>query len=200
MIYIEKATVNKPHYFLKVGASITFQEDITLLVGDQGCGKSSFLRLLGDNRDLDVQLSDLCKEKGAKTFYFDFENDNPRVKNPELFTKPNGESVGIGYGGALASRFRSHGQILLNYSVEGLKQAEECIIFFDEPESALSVRSQYKMINEIHRCVNDRSCQVVIATHCLPLIESVQNVYSMEHNEWMSSLEFLKTQQDEQVH
>ena len=169
-----------------------FFQNITLLVGEQGCGKSSLLRCLQKQEYLDVQLTDLGL-KGVDTFYFDFEKDNPRVKDPRLFSNVDGTNRGIGLGNAVISRFKSHGEILKNYSINGLRKAKDCVIFFDEPESSLSIRNQFKLIQEIEMAVK-RNCQFIIATHCFPLIESQGNVLSLEHNSWMSSKDFIETQ------
>ncbi|MEM7487262.1 MAG: ABC transporter ATP-binding protein [Bacteroidota bacterium] len=180
---------------MKKGFSIDNMKDITLLVGDQGCGKSSVLELLSSNQSIDLELT-VLGQKGVDTRFFDFEKDNPRIKNPELYTEPNGISKGIGYGGALATRFESHGQVLSDFSVRGLEVLKNCIVFFDEPESSLSVRNQFKLITNAKKAV-DKKCQLIFATHCIPLIESQEFVYSMEHLKWMKSIEFLQNQKKE---
>lgn len=165
--------------------------DINLFVGNQGCGKSTLLQLLQKNhKDIEVSLSDYVKKNGVKTFYFDSEHDNPRTKNPELFTKPNGENIGIGLGGAIASRFQSHGEILEKYTINPLLKAKDCIIFLDEPESGLSITNQFKLIKAIKKTIKN-NCQIFMATHCYPLIQEF-NVISLEHWEQMSGKEFIK--------
>ena len=41
-----------------------------------------------------------------------------------------------------------------------------------------------------------RGCQFIIATHCLPLIESQEKVYSMEHKKWLTPSEFVELQKE----
>lgn len=192
-MYLKSIEVNSvDHFYLKKGFKIDNLRNINLLVGDQGCGKSSILRLLGTNRMLDVELTDIGK-KGVNTKYFDFEADNPRTKDPELFTNPDGSSIGIGYGGALVSRFESHGEVLRDFSIKGLNNMENFIVIFDEPESGLSLRNQFNLIDAMNNAVNN-NCQLIFSTHCLPIIQSQKEVYSMEHEKWMDSKDFLKTQ------
>ena len=61
-------------------------------------------------------------------FYFPF-TFSQALQDPELFTKPNGENIGIGYGGALKSRFNSHGEILKSFEPEKKFSGYHCIAF-----------------------------------------------------------------------
>jgi predicted ATPase len=115
---------------------------------------------------------------------------NPRITDPEMYTNPNGTSKGIGVGAAIASRFKSHGEILKEYTVNGILDAKDSIILLDEPESALSLKNQFQLAKNILKVVKN-DCQIIIATHCLPLIEEIGEVYSLEHNRWMKSDEFI---------
>lgn len=64
------------------------------------------------------------------------------------------------------------------------------MFFLDEPESALSLKNQYKMANDIKKST-ERNVQFIIATNCLPLIDHIGKVYSLEHKKWMSSKKFI---------
>jgi len=194
MIYIEKLKISEQTY---PGTQVLNKDfvieckDVNLFVGKQGCGKSTMLRLMQQNHtDLKIKLSDIAIKNGVQTFFFDSEKDNPRMKNPEEFTKANSESIGIGFGNALVSKFRSHGEILEKFIITPLLNAKDCVIMLDEPESSLSITNQFKLINTIQTAVQN-NCQLFIATHCYPLIERF-NVISLEHNKQMSGLEFIK--------
>ena len=164
---------------------------VNLLVGNQGCGKSTMLNLLQKaHSDLELTFSDYVKINGVNSFYFDSEKMNPRTTDPEHYTKPNGDDVGIGYSGALLSRFRSHGEVLQEFIFEPLQKSKDCVIILDEPESGLSLTNQFKLINAINDAVKN-NCQFFIATHCYPLIEQF-DVISLEHNEQMKGLDFIK--------
>lgn len=169
--------------------------DVNLFVGNQGCGKSTLLNLLQKNhKDVKLTLAEDTIKNGVSSFYFDSENDNPRTKNPELFTDVSGNDVGIGYGGALVSRFKSHGEVLENFILKPLLKAKDCVILLDEPESGLSITNQFKLIDAIKKAV-ENGCQLFIATHCFPLIESF-DVISLEHNKQMTGVEFIQIIKD----
>jgi predicted ATPase len=93
-------------------------------------------------------------------------------------------------GSALKSHFMSHGEVLKEFTVNRIKDAKNCVLLLDEPESALSLRNQYKLAKEIKNATNN-GVQLIIATHCLPIIEHFDNVYSLEHQKWMLSKKFI---------
>lgn len=102
---------------------------ITLLVGDQGIGKSSFLEAIIDDKIV-LRTPDYKGEYSK----LDLEKDNPRIKN-YLMDNP---------GFQIASKFLSHGQTLLPI-LESMKIFKNQLILLDEPETALSIKNQYKI-------------------------------------------------------
>lgn len=199
MIYLKSIEIVKAINNLKAGYTIPDLKDINYLVGDQGSGKSTMLGLLSTN-DKDYVSADLSEDArigGVTSYFFDSEKDNPRTRDPELYTKPNGENLGIGFCGALVSRFQSHGECLVDFTVNGINKASDCVLIFDEPENGLSIRNQFRLAKAFNDSVS-RGCQVFVATHCLPLIESQDEVFSMEHDRWVRSGRFIATQEGEE--
>lgn len=199
-MYIKQIKFNEDYRCLKSGLTIDIK-NVTLLVGDQGSGKSTLLELLAKRsrekiQTIDIVLDEIALKNGVDSFYFDSEKNNPRIKDPAFYSTPDGQDKGIGYSSAIQSRFKSHGEVLKEFTVEPIKQAKNCIVFLDEPESALSIRNQFKLTKNIHEVSFKNNVQFLIATHCLPLIESVESVYSMEHLSWMSSAEFIADQKN----
>lgn len=191
-MYLRQVKVVNSHRCFKKGQKFELR-DITVIVGDQGCGKSTLVKgLQSQDKDLHIQLTSLGV-RGVNSYYFDTEHMNPRMVDPQMYTRANGEDKGIGYNEAILTRFRSHGEVLRSYTVDCLKQAKECVLLLDEPESGLSLANQYKMWREIQEAVK-RDCQVIMATHCLVIIQSIEEVLSLEHGKWMKSADFIKTQ------
>ena len=165
--------------------------DVNLFVGDQGIGKSTLLKMIQKNsKDLKLDLAEHVIRDSVQSYYFDSEKDSPRMKDPQLYTTLSGEDSGIGYGKALASRFRSHGEIMQWMVVNPLTTAENCVVLLDEPESGLSITNQFRLMKEISSAVG-RGCQFFIATHCYPLIEAY-DVLSLEHWKTMPGKDFIK--------
>lgn len=164
--------------------------DVNIFVGNQGTGKSTILKLLQKNdSSLKLSLSEYTIKNSVKSYYFDTEKDNPRMKNPELFTTPSGEDIGIGFIGASMTRFKSHGEIMEKFIIGQISKAKNCVLLIDEPESGLSLTNQFKMVKEIKKAVK-RKCQFFIATHCYPLIHEF-DVISLEHWEKMRGVDFI---------
>lgn len=165
---------------------------ITLLVGDQGCGKSTMLNILRNciSQEGDYNLFkrevDNTVQKGF--LMLDLEKDNPAIQQGN----PN-DSEDLFY--KLTSRFNSHGETLLPI-LEHLATVEDSVILLDEPETALSLRSQYKMIEIFKGCL-ERNCQVIIATHNLIFMEAFpDNVLSLEHMKYVTPEEFIKLEKE----
>jgi AAA domain, putative AbiEii toxin, Type IV TA system len=193
-MHLESIKVIKDdHYFLEEGFEIKDLLPINLLVGDQGCGKSSILGLLQRHEGLDIKMQ---HNNAVNSLFFDFEHMNPRVIEDHELSNPDGSTRLFGVGEKLASKWRSHGETLKHYSIDGLNRMEDTVVLFDEPESSLSLRNQYELVKACKKAA-ENNCQLIIATHCLPLIESQEFVYSMEHKEWMPSKEFIKLQKDD---
>lgn len=189
-MYIKEIEILENHRCFSKGQKFEFQQ-ITFLVGDQGCGKSTLLKGLQEqSKFLKVVLTPEGM-KGVEFFYFDTEKMNPRITDPNNYANMDGTNRGIGFGNALLSRFGSHGEILVDFTVNALKKAENCIVFLDEPESGLSLRNQYNLWDEIENAAK-RNCQIVVSTHSLVLINAVPAVLSLEHKEWMESSKFVE--------
>lgn len=191
MIYLNSLTFKNDYRNLTKGFTIPLRE-ITLLVGDQGSGKSTVLTLLkqADSTTLDIDLTDFTKNRGVNSYYFDTESMNPRVSSLDDYTTPSGASKGIGVAGFLQSKFQSHGQVMELFTVEMLPKAKDSVILLDEPESGLSIKNQYKLIKGIEKAKDNR-CQLVIASHCIPVIQHFNEVFDMEKGLWVSSKDYL---------
>ena len=92
----------------------------------------------------------------------------------------------------IVSKFKSHGQVLFPM-LKQIEEAKNGLVFLDEPETSLSPRSLYKMVN-IFKQAERNGSQLFIATHSELLIKNVPQVLSLEHGKWMNPYEFLETQ------
>lgn len=165
---------------------------ITLLVGDQGAGKSTLLSYLEivmknpEDRSFKITFDDT---KQSNTFIMDMEKNNPRFETPNAFDPEE-------FKRSLFSHFQSHGETLVPV-IKFLDTVKDTIILLDEPETALSLRSQFKMIECFKRALQ-RNNQIIVATHNLLFMEAFpDSVLSVEHGKYMTPKAFLQSQKEE---
>jgi predicted ATPase len=159
--------------------TVEFRPGVNLLVGDQGCGKSSLLLALKE----DKKTCDIVVEPGSFGF-FDFEKDNPR-------TLPYfGKDIQF----QVSSMYSSHGQSV-RALLSGLsKITNQKVVMLDEPDSACSPRTAYWLADILAKSA--KTMQIIASIHNPIIIESFPEVLSLEHRRWMSSKEFLETQKE----
>lgn len=185
MTYIKKITFNSNFRNFKEGDSYDIESGITLLVGDQGSGKSTLLHQMFTPKSyVDLELT--YPDQGIKTYYFDSEYHNPRIRGSFKQNATHEEFMHD-----MATKFSSHGQTLVHYTIGALSRCENCVVFIDEPESGLSVKNQIEFGKELKRA-SSRNCQMFVATHSIPIILSQIRVLSLEHKQWMPSQQFLR--------
>jgi predicted ATPase len=163
-------------------------KDITLLVGDQGAGKSTILKDLKKLNDLPPSYMDISHRDGVLNgiLYFDAEKDNPRFQQANPFS---GDEV---LSSAL-SQFRSHGELMIPIWQQ-IQNLTNSLILLDEPETALSLRNQYKLI-DIFNTMLENGNQIIAATHNLLLMQSFpDNILSVEDKRYMKPENFIKAQ------
>lgn len=168
----------------KVGDLFEFRPGVNLLVGDQGCGKSSLLGALqgaGLKNHKHNDLKTVMRRDPCRIYMMDFERENPRTR-PDF-----GDNIQF----QVKAMFSSHGEanrLLIN----AIQTASNCLVMMDEPDTALSIRS-CKLLAKRFKEVVGRSSQVIAAVHNMALIQSFKEVYSLEHRRWMPSTEFIQS-------
>ena len=147
---------------------VDLSHPLILLTGENGCGKSTLLRaiycaLRGDVIDGYIyRLED--RVETPKVFLFDAEQHNPRTQL-ELFQEQP-EMVEF-------LRTASHGQVMLSLFRESFpKLPEGTTLLLDEPEMALSVSNQRRVLKMLLELVDRKKFRIVCATHSPVLIDS----------------------------
>lgn len=182
MIFLRKIDFIKKHRVFKKEDSVEFLSPITLLVGDQGSGKSTLLNLIqGNKKDICTFHADKCRFR-----FFDTEKHNPRLSHAPMNQSQNSFLF------RMTSHTKSHGQVI-NHVLSHINECKNLLFLIDEPESGLSIRSQYELISLIQNKVKD-NLQFIIATHSMIFMNEIENVYSLEHRKHMSSSEFIESQ------
>jgi len=185
MIYLKEIEMTKKFRCFRKGNKFTFTEPVTLLVGDQGVGKSSLLNLIdGVNIHKSIKASRtlvINKQKGNGFVFFDSEKMNPRQ------TALNNSTVGF----QVASHFASHGESLLPIIEQLFERQKNTLILIDEPETALSVRSQYLLVELIKKAVKKKN-QIILATHSVIFMEEIGTVFNVKTRKYQDTDKYLK--------
>ena len=102
--------------------------------------------------------------KPGRSFLFDAEQHNPR-KQLDLF-KDQPEMLEF-------LQLASHGQVMLSLFRESFpKLPEGTTLLLDEPEMALSVSNQHRILKMLKELVDQKNFRIVCATHSPVLIDS----------------------------
>jgi predicted ATPase len=148
---------------------VDLSHPIVMLQGENGSGKSTLLHsinyaLRGEKVDGYVYRLDPGKVKIGPTYLFDAEAHNPRT-NLEFFKEdPNMQEF---------LTMASHGQVMLSMFRENFPGLPEgTILLLDEPEMALSVSNQRRILKMLLELVDQKHFRIICATHSPILIEA----------------------------
>jgi predicted ATPase len=141
---------------------------LVMLTGENGCGKSTLLHsihyaLRGEEVDGFVYRLE-SKIEAPKVFLFDAEQHNPRMhlelfeNNPQMR-----EFVSMA----------SHGQVMLSMFRETFPALPNgTVLLLDEPEMALSVSNQRRILKMLQELVDEKKFRIICATHSPVLIDA----------------------------
>jgi predicted ATPase len=178
--------------------NLVFDTPVTLFVGENGTGKSTLLEALAlasgifiwrppEGRRVEVnqfadmlyRFIDLDWQDGQVPGSY-FGSDNFRYFSEALDEWAAIDPGQLKYFGGKSLVTQSHGQSLMSYfrsryQIRGL-------YFLDEPETALSPRSQLELLDILHAASQTGHAQFILATHSPILLacEGAQ-IYSFDH-------------------
>jgi predicted ATPase len=149
--------------------SVDLSHPVVMLTGENGSGKSTLLHsinyaLRGDRADGFVYKLDRGGIKKGKVFLFDAEQHNPRMQLE--FFKDQPEMMEF-------LQLASHGQVMLAMFQQNFPALEPgTTLLLDEPEMALSVSNQRRILKMLMELVVQRGFRIICATHSPVLIEA----------------------------
>lgn len=148
---------------------VDLSHPLVMLQGENGSGKSTLLHSLhyalrGEQVEGYVYRLDPGSVKVGQSYLFDAEQHNPRTQL-ELFQD---QPEMLEY-----LRLASHGQVMLSMFSETFpKLPDGTILLLDEPEMALSVSNQRRILKMLMELVDQKKFRIVCATHSPVLIDS----------------------------
>jgi len=148
---------------------VDLSHPLVMLQGENGSGKSTLLHsiyyaLRGDTVEGYIYRLEPAGVTPTSTYLFDAEQHNPRT-HLELFQEQPEMLEFL--------RTASHGQVMLSLFRETFpKLPEGTTLLLDEPEMALSVSNQRRILKMLLELVDVKKFRIVCATHSPVLIES----------------------------
>jgi predicted ATPase len=167
--------------FLRGGFELEFEQPITIIVGENGTGKSTLLEGIAALAGYDeagggkgyrpVDHSQAFEKMGGRLAGALRASWLPKITNGWFFRAESFFSVARYLDkaaldvGAPPPDFlsHSHGEGFLRFFEDRCKR--QGIFIFDEPESALSPSRQIEFLKLLRRMEESKICQVVMATH-----------------------------------
>src|ERR1700712_1829429 len=147
---------------------VDLSHPLIMLTGENGSGKSTLLNsihyaLNGEGVEGFIHKFDRGSVKAGKVFLFDAEQHNPRMRLDLFEDQP--EMLEF-------LRLASHGQVMLSMFRQSFPALEPgTILLLDEPEMALSVSNQRRILKMMKELADQRGFRIVCATHSPVLID-----------------------------
>jgi len=148
---------------------VDLSHPLVLLTGENGCGKSTLLHsiyyaLRGDKKDGYIYKLDGAESNPGKVMLFDAEQHNPRA-HLELFDDQPEMKEFV--------QIASHGQVMLSMFGQTFPSFPDgTVLLLDEPEMALSVSNQRRILKMLMELVDRKNFRIIAATHSPVLIEA----------------------------
>jgi predicted ATPase len=148
---------------------VDLSHPLIVLRGENGCGKSTLLHsmyyaLRGEQVEGYIYRLEPDDVKIESAFLFDAEQHNPR-QQLEFFTDQPQMLEFL--------KTASHGQVMLALFTESFPRLPDgSILLLDEPEMALSVSNQRRILKMLMELVDKKHFRVICATHSPVLIDA----------------------------
>ncbi len=148
---------------------VDLSHPLVMFSGENGSGKSTLLHsvsyaLKGQTVDGYIYKLDRRGVPPGKTFLFDAEQHNPRMQLDLFQDQPQMLEF---------LQTASHGQVMLAMFQQNFPSLEPgTTLLLDEPEMALSVSNQRRMLKMLQELVQQRGFRIVCATHSPVLLDS----------------------------
>ena len=142
---------------------------LIMLKGENGSGKSTLLQsiaiaLRGEKADGYIYRWEPQPPEAGKVVLFDAEQHNPRTQLEFFRDQPEMMEF---------LQIASHGQVMLSLFKESFpKLPDGSALLLDEPEMALSVSNQRRILKMLMELVERKKFRVVCATHSPVLMEA----------------------------
>jgi predicted ATPase len=201
------------------GFTMTFPEKLTVIVGANGCGKTSLIKQLEFPKPalfggaLGALLSNLTEEQLQQKRYAHYLNNGVRelsfarqpdyivvereISKNDLVRRYEQENVkgGILHPEHLLTSWDmqgfSNGENNLDF-LQSLRGIRNALLVIDEPENSLSIRSKRKVADLLRELSGHN--QVIVVTHSEEFMGLVNKVYDLERRRYVDRKKYVQQQ------
>lgn len=207
--YEKRKVVERSFIIFPKNLEINFS-DITIIVGDNGSGKSSMLKYLKLPDFSNTFSWDETKEQVIERKFKNYLSNENKILSfdqfPELFVFENAihknsfiDSIGKGKtfvpAEDIIARWNmkddSNGETTIDF-ITSLIDIENSLIILDEPETSLSIKSQLRM-SKILKKLSTKN-QLIIVTHSPIFMNLSKTVYDFESKQYVKTNEYIDSQ------
>ena len=149
---------------------VDLSHPLIMLTGENGSGKSTLLHSLFYALKNEQVEGFVYRWQGAEAvdrdsvYLFDAEQHNPRMQMQHFKDQPQMQEF---------LQSASHGQVMLSLFRESFpKLPDGTILLLDEPEMALSISNQRRILKMLQELVDQKHFRIVCATHSPVLLEA----------------------------
>lgn len=213
--YEKVKVVEKTFTIFPKDFEVSFKGNLTIIVGDNGYGKSSLVRYLKPPDVSKLFSFDKTKEELIKDAFQKYVNNKENSiyfeRNPKYFVieqnlhknsfveeqrdKVNKDISAMNVANLWDMQTDSNGENMIDF-INSIKMIENCLIVLDEPETSLSIKSQYK----IRKILEDlsKNNQIIIITHSPIFMNICEEVYDFETKQYTPTYTYILSQHNNQ--
>lgn len=199
-IYLKSLEFIKEQNPLPAGYKITFNKPITVLVGDNGVGKSTITDAIGqhfgekDDTYLKRDATSILKiDKLDTKFPYKFVDFHGGDKK---FSSSFGDDISL----QMFHMKASSGQVSLSLiQSANFKEFKDGLIVLDEPERGLSIRNQRALGKMLGQISFYKNCQLIMTCHSEIVLKALSEIgaefFEVKERKIVTYDEFLKMQE-----
>lgn len=163
--------------------TVDLSHPLIMLTGENGSGKSTLLHSIFSALKNEKVDQFVYRWQGGESiprdnvYLFDAEQHNPRMMLDSFAEEPQMQEF---------LRSASHGQVMLSLFKETFpRMPKGTILLLDEPEMALSISNQRRILMMLKELVDQKDFRIICATHS-PILNAAPDTYVINLDDYIN--------------